>query len=85
MTLDETPGILGFDPTLPSSGTPPNAYLAYPDLARRQTAEEASDDGSTVNSYDLVQDDDIPVHVGVDLIPFEVGFDCIIDSVSCSC
>ncbi|KAF9502444.1 hypothetical protein BDN71DRAFT_1500566 [Pleurotus eryngii] len=71
VTLDEPLGILGFDPTQPSSGTPPNAYLAYPDLAQRQTAEEASDDDNTVNSYDLVQDDDIPAHVGVDLTPFE--------------
>ncbi|KAL0951494.1 hypothetical protein HGRIS_008179 [Hohenbuehelia grisea] len=48
------------DPSSPTSGTPSNAYLAYPDLVSNKRPSTVSDDGNTTSSYDLVQDDDLP-------------------------
>lgn len=43
-------------PLLPLSGTRSNPYLAYPELGSPTFHESAV----SVNSYDLLEDDDIP-------------------------
>ncbi|KAF9481657.1 hypothetical protein BDN70DRAFT_510758 [Pholiota conissans] len=51
--------------TLASSSNP---YLAYPGLSRTwQAATQAETDSASINSYDLVDDDDIPSNAGQEL------------------
>lgn len=53
-------------PLFPSFASSSNPYLAYPDLRRTwldssNTREDS--DAASINSYDLVDDDDIPLNV----------------------
>ncbi|KAJ6621090.1 hypothetical protein B0H10DRAFT_2215360 [Mycena sp. CBHHK59/15] len=47
--------------SLPRAGTPSNPYLAYPELGSPTFHDSAFNDSAvSVNSYDLLEDDDIP-------------------------
>lgn len=49
-----------------SSASCSNPYLAYPDLPRVPPIDTTADkDTASINSYDLVNDDDIPANITV--------------------
>lgn len=56
-------GINAYAPPNIPSEMQPYAYLAYPDLGRMTLVSSAGDEVATLNSYDLVDDDDIPQNV----------------------
>ncbi|KAK7064041.1 hypothetical protein R3P38DRAFT_23320 [Favolaschia claudopus] len=51
----------------PTVGTPPNPYLAYPELHAASPAFRES--VVSVNSYDMVEDDDLPQEIEVQVTP----------------
>jgi hypothetical protein len=57
------PGPCFSTPDASASASFSNPYLAYPDLPRVPPIDTAADDDtSSINSYDLVDDDDIPAN-----------------------
>lgn len=47
-------------PSHSTEGAPSNPYLAYPDLGRGALPPSAQGSTATLNSYDFVEDEDIP-------------------------
>ncbi|KAF7339284.1 hypothetical protein MSAN_02141900 [Mycena sanguinolenta] len=59
------PGVVDDEPSLPISGTRSNPYLAYPELGSPAFHESVA----SVNSYDMVEDDDLPLETEIPVTP----------------